>query len=196
MFYKKLKIKRERDKNINVLIQHTDYVYGFAFRYCGNKNIANDLVQETFLIAYRKFDQLRDHSKCKFWLISILRNIFYRECEKNKRYNYADIDNYEERIPDLSVNSEKNIMNDDLLQKVLNKVEEKYKTPLLMYFMSELSYKEIAEELNMPIGTVMSRISRAKNFLRIELEKLDSEKNNNKDKVEKEECLVVNIKSG
>ncbi len=77
-------------------------------------------------------------------------------------------------------------MNDDLLQKVLNKIEEKYKTPLLMYFLNELSYKEIAEEIKIPIGTVLSRISRAKNFLRTELIKLDSNKdssnsNNNDD---------------
>ncbi len=55
LFDSKRKRRREKNSNINILIQHTDYVYGFAFRYCGNENIANDLVQETFLIAYKKF---------------------------------------------------------------------------------------------------------------------------------------------
>jgi len=176
-----------RKKSKDELLQHSSYIYRVAYRYAGNRMDAEDLTQETFYNAYKKFDQLKDKSKSKSWLFAILRNIYIRELEKKHRYKIIDLENYVERLPAEGVDIELEIdLSSSMLQKALNVLEEKYKSPLLLFYFDEISYKEIAAVLDIPIGTVMSRIARAKRFLRSYLDEMEEKRVDN----------VINIKEG
>lgn len=146
---------------------HVEFLYNMALRYTGNSYDAEDLVQETMFAAYKNFSSLRDESKCKSWLLTILRRLFYKEYEKqNNRPVLLDdaayiklLDKYSGTIDDLAFESLDTVAE---VQKILDELPEKHKTPLLLFYMEDMSYKEIAGTLNLPIGTVMSRLSRAK----------------------------------
>ena len=145
-----------------------------AWRYAGNKYDAEDLVQETYYNAVKKFDQLRDESKIKSWLFVILRNTYLKSQRRNsqsKKTEYDDsveyistLENAAESI-DLATAYEKKIESDQI-QVVLEELPEKYKSPLLLYYMAEMSYQEISKILDLPMGTVMSRLSRGKQVLK------------------------------
>ena len=154
-------------------IPHLNFIYRSAYRLCGNPTDAEDLSQETFRAAFEKFKQLRDPNKIKSWLFVILRNSYLKKIEKDKNFVLLDIDmdrvTYDPR-------KAKNISKDfgyraldGELQTALDKLAEKYKTPIVMSYVGGYSYQEIADTLHIPIGTVMSRIARGKMFLKKEI---------------------------
>jgi len=153
-----------------IALPYLGFIYKSAYRLSGNRADAEDLSQETFRLAFEKFTQLKDTARVKSWLFIILRNAFLQQIKKEK-LNYVDIDlaNYN---PQAARNAGgyvfNNIMSDDI-QAALDKLPEKYKTPVILSYMSGYSYQEIADMLQIPIGTVMSRIARGKNFLKKEL---------------------------
>lgn len=155
-----------RQKRVDMLLEHTDFVYRCAYRYSGNKLDAEDLTQETFYAAFKKISQLKDTGKCKSWLFTILRNIYLRSIEKDKKMPLVSI---EELLGDVTDGGETDVFTQFLecnLQEALDGLAEKYKTPVLLYYFSDISYKEMSDMLEIPIGTVMSRIARAKVYLR------------------------------
>ena len=153
---------------------HVKFLYNMAWRYSGNKYDAEDLVQETYYSAVKKFDQLRDESKIKSWLFIILRNTYLKSQRRNsqsKKTEYDDsveyistLENAAESI-DVATAYEKKIESDQI-QLLLDELPEKYKSPLLLYYMAEMSYQEISKILDLPMGTVMSRLSRGKQILK------------------------------
>ncbi len=153
---------------------HVKFLYNMAWRYADNKYDAEDLVQETYYIAFKKFDQLRDESKLKSWLFAILRSAYLkgrRQDGQSKKTEYDDsveyistLENAAEKI-DVVAAYEKKIESDQI-QLLLDELPEKYKSPLLLYYMAEMSYQEISEILDLPMGTVMSRLSRGKQILK------------------------------
>jgi RNA polymerase sigma-70 factor (ECF subfamily) len=155
-------------------IPHLSFIYRSAYRLCGNPTDAEDLSQDTFQMAFEKFTQLRDPNKVKSWLFVILRNTYMKRLGKEKKYVHLDIDmdkiNYN---PHDAKNIENNLgFNRTLsgeLQAALDKLAEKYKTPVLLSYIGGYSYQEIADMLHIPIGTVMSRIARGKMFLKKEI---------------------------
>jgi RNA polymerase sigma-70 factor (ECF subfamily) len=148
-----------------------------ARRYAGNQYDAEDLVQETFFMAFKNFDQLRDENKLKSWLFSILRNTYLKNLRQNGQSRKAEFDdgidyigtleNAVEQI-DAAQAYEKKIESDQI-QQIMDELPDKHKTPLLLYYMSDMSYQEISEALDLPIGTVMSRLSRGKQTLKKKL---------------------------
>ncbi len=157
-----------------VAIPHLKFIYRSAYRFCGNPTDAEDLSQETFRAAFEKFAQLKDHNKIKSWLFVILRNSYMKKIEKDKKYVLIDIDmdkiSYsakDARHFDKNFDFEKRLNGD--LQAALDKLDEKYKTPVLLSYVGGYSYQEIADTLHIPIGTVMSRIARGKMFLKKEI---------------------------
>ena len=140
-------------------------------KYCGNIYDAEDLVQETMCTAYRKFHQLRDEEKCKSWLFAILRNHFLRERRQFiKRPILDDGSSYLKYIPDNSIEGivdflEKKV-NRENLHRVLARLPEKFKSVVILHYMEDMTYQEIADCLNIPIGTVMSRLARGKQYLK------------------------------
>ncbi|RJO67973.1 MAG: sigma-70 family RNA polymerase sigma factor [Myxococcales bacterium] len=156
-----------------VALPHMNYIYKVAFHLCGDRALAEDLAQETMFIAMQKFEQLQDHAKCKSWLFVILRNLYWGKMEKERHRSATNFDDVAYGIADEGLEAEREWREgfSDDVQRQLDRLDEKYKTPLIMSILGNYSYKEIADSLEIPIGTVMSRIARGKTFLRREISK-------------------------
>ena len=140
-------------------------LYRFALSLARQESEAGDLVQQTFFLWASKGHQLRDASKVKTWLLTSL----YREFLGRKRQQdrFVDAENNAEAISAQTVPaSVVNQLDGDIVQQALFALEEIYRAPLALFYLEQLSYKEIAAALELPIGTVMSRISRGKEKLR------------------------------
>jgi RNA polymerase sigma factor (sigma-70 family) len=140
-------------------------LYRFGYSLAKNEHEAGDLAQQTFFIYAEKGDALRDKSKVKSWLFTTL----YREFLRRRRKD-ARMDHYE---PELLENAGGSVephvrrsMDGNLAVEALAEVDAVYREPLSLFYLNDLSYKEIAEILDVPIGTIMSRLSRGKAQLR------------------------------
>lgn len=146
---------------------HTD-LYRFAFWLCHDKQVAEDLVQETFLRAWRALDSLKDEKAAKSWLITILRRENARRFER-KRFDMSEYE--EEVIQDTqSTSNEQEIENHWLREKIANLPEE-YREPLVLQVIGGFSGEEIAEMLSLNKNTVMTRLFRARNQLKDAVDK-------------------------
>lgn len=137
-------------------------VYGFAFRLTGSKADAEDVTQQTFLQAQRKLDQLRDPASAQSWLFTIARNVFLKTRKKADRHGDVSL----ESVAEPSADELAADFDEEALQRALGELPDEYRAVLVSYYFHELSYKDIAETLEIPMGTVMSRLSRAKASLR------------------------------
>jgi len=151
-------------RNISGLVeQHYRSVYAYAYRLTGKASDAEDLTQQTFLIAQQKIDQLRDDGKARHWLFRITRNQFIRTLEKKRPLTESDSKIEIGEIPEITMLDQ---FDSEMLQRAIDELPDDYRLVVLMYYFDELSYKEIAAEIDAPIGTVMSRLARAKTALR------------------------------
>ena len=162
-----------------VALVHLDLLYRAALRLTHNRAEAEDLVQETWLRALRHFDQFDPGSNCRAWLLTILRNAFLNRLRREGREilesDMAATEAGAARLEEASV--ARSSPEEDFFQTVLHgDVDRALKTlPLpfrLVVTLADLeglTYKEIAQVLGCPIGTVMSRLSRARQLLRKEL---------------------------
>jgi RNA polymerase sigma factor (sigma-70 family) len=140
-------------------------LYRFALSLSRKESDAADLTQQTFYLWASKGHQLRDTSKVKTWLFTSL----YREFLGRKRQQdrFVEAENNAEAISAQTVPASiVNQLDGDIVQRALFALEEIYRAPLTLFYLQQHSYKEIAETLQVPIGTVMSRISRGKEQLR------------------------------
>ena len=162
-----------------VALVHLDLLYRAALRLTHNRAEAEDLVQETWLRALRHFDQFDPGSNCRAWLLTILRNAFLNRVRREGREilesDMAATEAGAARLEEASV--ARSSAEEDFFQTVLHgDVDRALKTlPLpfrLVVTLADLeglTYKEVAQVLDCPIGTVMSRLSRARQLLRKEL---------------------------
>jgi len=140
-------------------------LYRFALSLTREPCDASDLTQQTFLLWASKGHQLREQSKVKTWLFTSL----YREFLRGERQRGRESGS-EEQLSDVeSLPVAANHLDGDAVVRALLELEEVYRAPLSLFYLQEHSYKEIAETLNLPVGTVMSRISRGKARLREQL---------------------------
>ncbi len=139
----------------------------------GKRQDAEDLSQEAFYYAFKNFEQLNDQAKAKSWLFSILRNLFLKEIEKNKKKTFLEFDSMSGALGG-KTNVEQEYLDHETalsLREVLETLEPKLKRPIKMFYFEKKSYKEIAIAMELPIGTVMSRIARAKVNLKRKLDR-------------------------
>ncbi len=148
---------------------HYAKVYRFALSLARNEAEAADLTQQTYLILTSKGGQLKDLSKAKSWLFATL----HREFLKRRRHTnrFIDIESSYEIVGDVTAVDANACRQVDagLVMKSLGRVREVFRTPLALYYIGDLSYREIAEILDIPIGTVMARLFHGKAELRVEL---------------------------
>jgi RNA polymerase sigma-70 factor (ECF subfamily) len=147
--------------------EHYLSLYRYAYRLTGTAAEAEDLTQETFCQAQQKFHQLREPAKAKSWLFSILRNTYLHRLRVSKQQQAIPLDwvgDLPEALPDPLPPVEP-----EQLQKALQELPEVYRTPIILYYFEEFSYRDIAEQMELPMGTVMSRLARAKAHLRMRL---------------------------
>lgn len=138
---------------------HYRLIYRYAFRLTGQAANAEDLVQQTFLTAHRKLDQLRDPSKSASWLMTTCRRLYFRSQQKRRAKPMSHL----EATPDPAVMRQLDgPIDGELLQQALSTLPDEQRIPLVMFYFEELSYKEIASAMDVATGTVMSRLSRGK----------------------------------
>src|SRR5271169_4875361 len=148
-----------------------DSLYNFARWLAHNSNDAEDLVQETYLKALRSFASFQPGTNFRAWIFQILRNTFLSSCSKVERRMTVGMDSEEDGL-ELAVDTETpetilmNRFNSQLVQRAIDDLPVHYRETLLLCEVEEMSYQEIAEILSIPIGTVMSRLARARKAVR------------------------------
>ncbi len=159
----------------NIAIPHKEALYNFALKMTNDTDEADDLLQETFLKAFRYFDKFERGTNCKAWLYSIMRNTYineYRRIKKSpEKVDYDDIENFYENIKESEVefghiveDAFSNTLNDEV-SEALAELPKDFQTIILLSDVEGFTYEEIAEFLSCPIGTVRSRLHRARKML-------------------------------
>ncbi len=176
-----LKLKKAQEKRSEfekVALVHIDSVYNVALRMTRNKNDAEDLVQETYLKAFRFFDKFQLGTNCKAWLLKILTNLFnnrYRQRTKEPpQISYEEMEEdflYSRLLKEGGEPGENpeqvlfsQIVEDDV-KKVMDNLPEEFRMVVILSFIEGCSYKEIAEIMDTNIGTVKSRLHRGRMIL-------------------------------
>jgi RNA polymerase sigma-70 factor, ECF subfamily len=160
-------------------IPHQSALYNYALKIVRNSDDAQDLVQDTYYKAYKSYHQFKSGTNSKAWMFMILKNTFINNYRKLKRepskVDYDEIENIYENIKsdwtrnnNLDLDFYQNMLDDDL-STALAKLPIKMKEVFLLCDLEGYSYEEIAEIVNIPVGTVRSRLHRARKFLQDEL---------------------------
>jgi len=159
-------------------LAHLDALYGAAYRLTRNARDAEDLVQDSLLRAYRFWDSFQQDSNCKAWLLRIVTNTFINEYQRKKRSREVlDAASAEQDATDgvlvqasafdkqspADAMLQKSVSDD--VQRALDSLPDDFRTAVILCDMQGLSYKEIAEIMECPVGTVMSRLFRGRKLL-------------------------------
>jgi RNA polymerase sigma-70 factor (ECF subfamily) len=173
-----LAVREKRAEFERQALVHTDSLYGAAYRLTRNARDAEDLVQDSLLRAYRFWDSFEQDSNCKAWLLRIVTNTFINEYQRKKRSRQvldaatAEQDTTDGVLIHASANERQNperalldrSVSDDV-QRALDGLPEDFRTAVVLCDVQGLSYKEIAEIMQTPVGTVMSRLFRGRKLL-------------------------------
>ena len=144
---------------------HYQAAYHFALSLCRHEADASDLTQQAFCLAQAKFHQVREKSKQKSWLFTILMREFLHARRRRAQYEHHSLELVEAELPPITVDHAARIDARSLTATLLA-LDEHFRVPLALFYFEQLSYKEIAEVIHVPIGTVMSRLARGKELLR------------------------------
>jgi RNA polymerase sigma-70 factor (ECF subfamily) len=144
--------------------EHYQSLYRYAYRLSGAPADAEDLTQEAFCKAQAQLDTLRDPDRARPWLFSILRNAYLHRARTDRAHKQVSL----ESVGDLPGDAPPDVpeVDPERLQQALNELPEGFRTPVILFYFEEMSYRDIAEQMDLPIGTVMSRLARAKSHLR------------------------------
>ena len=170
-FAENLSDRESQDKFEKYLLPHAAVLYRAAFRLCKTNHGAEDLLQEAYYLALKNFDQLKDLGKSKYWLFAILRNVFLKDIEKSKHRIEIEFESVCYALRN-DTHLENELLKDEVkhnIQSALSKLDGKLREPIRLFYFEGLSYQEISKTLDIPIGTVMSRIARAKVHLKRDL---------------------------
>jgi len=152
-------------RNVQELVSlYYESLYRYAYRLSGSAADADDLTQESFCKAQTQFKTLRDPERAKSWLFSICRNLYLHRLRSERQRPTVPLDAVSELPEDLP--DELPAVDSQKLQAALDELPELFRTPLILFYFEEFSYRDIAEQMDLPIGTVMSRLARAKAGLR------------------------------
>ena len=167
------------DEFIKEAMPHESALYNYALKIAGNSDDAQDLVQETYYKAYRHFDKFQSGTNSKAWMFMILKNSFINDYRKSKRepykLDYEQIQNFYENVKsDRSItnNLDKEYYNsllDDELTEAIDILPAKMREVFILCDLEGYSYEETAELVGCPIGTVRSRLHRARHILQEKL---------------------------
>lgn len=154
---------------------HMQALYNFAVRLCRDPDDAADLVQETYLKAFRFFDKFERGTNCKAWLFRILKNSYINRYRKTSKepdvVGYDVVEDFYETIRDPNVAAsapEEEVFAsamDDEVARAIEELPEEFRTVVILCDIEEFTYEEIAEFVDCPIGTVRSRLHRARKML-------------------------------
>ncbi len=177
--------KYSEDEKVQIFEQefmpHIDSMYNFAYRLTFEEDESKDLVQDTYLKAFRFINSFDRGTNAKAWLFRILKNSFINDFRKKSKQpakvDYQEVENYynsddvdEKNTVDLRVETLKDMMGDEVTN-ALNSLAIDFRTVIILCDLEGFTYEEMAKILDIPIGTVRSRLHRARNLLK---EKLSS----------------------
>lgn len=164
-------------------LPHLDAVYRFALRLAGSPDAAEDLVQETFLRAFRAWDQYTPGTRCRSWLFTICRNVYLRQRERGQRHDEIVQENIEagggaggtgvavvnplwQATQEVDPEGQffASIVDDEIL-RAMDELPEEYRTAVVLSDLEGMPYNEIAELMDVPVGTVKSRLFRGRRRL-------------------------------
>ena len=161
------------------MVPHMSLLYNFAIRTTGNADDAKDLLQDTFLKAYRFIEKYEKGTNAKAWLFRIMKNSFINDYRKSSRapdqVNYDEIAEYYDLVRektsdgnDLRQQVFDNLLDDEVVA-AMESLTEEFRTIIILSDLEGLTYEEIAEILNIPLGTVRSRLHRARKVMQKKL---------------------------
>ncbi len=143
-----------------VVADYYEGLYRFAFSLCRNPDEASDLTQDVFVIYARKGHTLREASKLKSWLFTSLYREFLRKRKRSQKFTLVDKEILEnQQSSEMGTGTRTDV---SIVLEALDHLEETFRIPLTLFYLEDFSYQEIADTLQIPIGTVMSRLSRGK----------------------------------
>lgn len=154
---------------------HKSILYNFALRTTGNAEDAHDLLQETFMKAFRFWEKYEKGTNIRAWLFRIMKNTYINRYRKETRepamVDYDDVENFYDSIRDEATNSTdlqqhlyRNMLSDEVTE-ALQALPEDFRTVVILCDIEGLTYEEISDFLNCPIGTVRSRLHRGRKML-------------------------------
>ncbi len=172
------KFQKDRDFEVEFMPLITP-LYNFAYRLTLDEDEAKDLVQDSYLKAYRFFHSFQKGTNAKAWLFRILKNSFINEYRKKSKepnkVDYQDVETYynSEDInvpitPDLRVEAVSEMLGDEITN-ALNALDVDFRTVIILCDLEGFTYEEMSKILNIPIGTVRSRLHRARMLLKEKL---------------------------
>jgi RNA polymerase sigma factor (sigma-70 family) len=158
---------------------HINSMYNFAYRLTMDGDDAKDLLQDTYLKAYRFIESFQQGTNAKAWLFRILKNSFINDYRKKSKepskVDYQEVESYynsdevdRQITPDLRVEALQDMIGDEI-SDALNSLDVDFKTVIILADLEEFKYDEMAKILDIPIGTVRSRLHRARNLLKEKL---------------------------
>ncbi len=167
-----------------IVKRYKDQLLNFIYRFVGNQEEAEDIIQETFLRVYRKRKAYKRIAKFSTWIYTIAGNLARTELRRRKRrklFSVTDL-GYEDRdyeISDEGHSPEREVdgvMQEEIIQKAIEKLSPKFREVIVLRDVQELSYEEISKIINVPIGTVKSRVNRGRLRLQAQLKHLRAKK--------------------
>ncbi len=172
--------EKEKNEIFNEeFLPHINSMYNFGYRLTLDRDDAKDLVQDTYLKSYRFIESFQKGTNAKAWLFRILKNSFINDYRKKSKepskvdyqevemyYNSEDVDR--QITPDLRVESLKDMIGDEI-SNALNSLDVDFRTVIILCDLEGFKYEEMAKILDIPIGTVRSRLHRARNLLKEKL---------------------------
>lgn len=172
-------LQNRHEEFVREAMPHMDLLYNYALRMTGSSDDAEDLVQETYLKAYRFWDKYEKGTNIRAWLFRILRNSYinrYRkESKEPSKVDYEEIQNYYNLVRaessdenDLQQKMYGAALSDDVV-RALEALPEDFRTAVILSDIEGFTYEEIAEFVDAPIGTVRSRLHRGRKLLQAEL---------------------------
>jgi RNA polymerase sigma factor (sigma-70 family) len=158
---------------------HIHSMYNFGYRLTLDRDDAKDLVQDTYLKAFRFIESFQKGTNAKAWLFRILKNSFINDYRKKSKepskVDYQEVETYynsdevdRQITPDLRVESLKDMIGDEI-SNALNSLDVDFRTVIILCDLEGFKYEEMAKILDIPIGTVRSRLHRARNLLKEKL---------------------------
>lgn len=152
----------------DIVDEHYAPLYRFAYSLAKDPHSAADLTQQAFYVLADKGHQIRERSRAKSWLFTTLHREFLKQRRRAQRVTFVEDTEALQEPQDHHQGDDHNTRALDAATAVnaLDQLDELYKAPLSLFYLQQVSYKEIAKILDIPIGTVMSRLSRGKNQLR------------------------------
>lgn len=163
-----------------IVKRYKNQLMNFVYRFLGNAEEAEDLVQETFLRVYRNRKAYQKVAKFSTWIYTIAGNLAKTELRKRKRRKFFSISDlgYNEKdydISDEAFNPEKDVdsrMKEEIIHREINDLSPKFREVILLRDVQQLSYEEISQIVDIPLGTVKSRVNRGRLKLQERLKSL------------------------